>query len=159
MMTGTLMEKIMALVTDKKILRTMSKEWNGNIQQLEEIVDKMGETMEKYKGVGISAIQVGLPYRIFLAGPLDSPELVMNPKILEKSTFMKADWEGCLSCPDTMVKVKRAKNITLEYTTVRKGEFVKVKRKFVDFDARVVQHELDHLNGFLITDRGKAYRA
>ena len=71
---------------------------------------------------------------------------------------MKSDWEGCLSCPNTMVKIKRAKNITLEYTSVRKGEFVKVKRKFEDFDARVVQHELDHLNGFLITDRGKAYR-
>jgi peptide deformylase len=153
------MEKIMAqIVTDEKILRTMSSEWNGNIKQLEEIVDKMGEAMEEYEGVGISAIQVGLPYRIFLAGPVDSPELVMNPKILEKSPFTKTDWEGCLSCPNTMVKVKRAKNITLEYTSVRKGEFVKVKRKFTDFDARVVQHELDHLNGFLITDRGKAYR-
>ena len=146
------------IVTDEKILRTMSSEWNGNMKQLEEIVDKMGEAMEEYEGVGISAIQVGLPYRIFLAGPIDSPELVMNPKILEKSPFMKSDWEGCLSCPNTMVKIKRAKNITLEYTSVRKGEFVKVKRKFTDFDARVVQHELDHLNGFLITDRGKAYR-
>ena len=136
----------------------MSKEWNGNMKQLEEIVDKMGAAMEEYNGVGISAIQVGLPYRIFLAGPIDSPELVMNPKILEKSPFMKSDWEGCLSCPNTMVKIKRAKNITLEYTSVRKGEFVKVKRKFEDFDARVVQHELDHLNGFLITDRGKAHR-
>ena len=146
------------IVTDEKILRTMSSEWNGNMKQLEEIVDKMGEAMEEYEGVGISAIQVGLPYRIFLAGPIDSPELVMNPKILEKSPFMKSDWEGCLSCPNTMVKIKRAKNITLEYTSVRKGEFVKVKRKFTDFDARVVQHELDHLNGFLITDRGKAHR-
>ena len=146
------------IVQDIKILRTMSKEWNGNMKQLEEIVDKMGAAMEESKGVGISAIQVGLPYRIFLAGPIDSPELFMNPKILEKSPFTKSDWEGCLSCPDTMVKIKRAKSITLEYTSVRKGEFVKVKRKFTDFDARVVQHELDHLNGFLITDRGKAFR-
>ena len=146
------------IVTDKKILRAMSSEWNGNMEQLEEIVNKMGEAMEEHKGVGISAIQVGLPYRIFLAGPHDSPELVMNPKILEKSPFMKADWEGCLSCPNTMVKVKRAKSITLEYTSVREGKFVKVKRKFTDFDARVVQHELDHLNGFLIIDRGKVYK-
>jgi len=146
------------IVTDKKILRTMSSEWNGNMEQLEEIVNKMGETMEEHKGVGISAIQVGLPYRIFLAGPHDSPELVMNPKILEKSPFTKSDWEGCLSCPNTMVKVKRAKSITLEYTSVREGKFVKVKRKFTDFDARVVQHELDHLNGFLIIDRGKVYK-
>ena len=115
------------IVTDEKILRTMSSEWNGNMKQLEEIVDKMGEAMEEYEGVGISAIQVGLPYRIFLAGPIDSPELVMNPKILEKSPFMKSDWEGCLSCPNTMVKIKRAKNITLEYTSVRKASLSKLK--------------------------------
>ena len=119
----------MALVTDKKILRTMSKEWNGNIQQLEEIVDKMGETMEKYKGVGISAIQVGLPYRIFLAGPIDSPELVMNPKILEKSTFMKADWEGCLSCPDTMVKVKKSKEYNSRIYNCKKRRVCQSKKK------------------------------
>jgi len=136
----------------------MSQEWNGTIDELKKIVGDLYDTMEKHKGAGISAIQIGLPYRIFLAGPIDSPELVMNPKILDKSPFMKADWEGCLSCPNTMVKIKRAKHITLEYTSVREGKFVKVKRKFTDFDARVVQHELDHLNGFLITDRGKAYR-
>lgn len=146
------------IVQDVNKLRTMSSEWNGNIDQLEEIVNKMGEALEKYNGVGISAIQVGLPYRIFLAGPKDNPELVMNPKIIDKSVFMKSDWEGCLSLPNCMVKVKRAKHITLEYTSVREGKFVKVKRKFTDFDARVIQHELDHLNGFLITDRGKAYR-
>lgn len=145
------------IVQDVNKLRTMSSEWNGNIDQLEEIVNKMGEALEKYNGVGISAIQVGLPHRIFLAGPKDNPELVMNPKIIDKSVFMKSDWEGCLSLPNCMVKVKRAKHITLEYTSVREGKFVKVKRKFTDFDARVIQHELDHLNGFLITDRGKAY--
>ena len=104
----------MKIVQDIKILRKMSQEWNGNMKQLSEIVDKMGAAMEEYKGVGISAIQIGLPYRIFLAGPTDSPELVMNPKILDKSPFMKSDWEGCLSCPNTMVKIKRAKHITLE---------------------------------------------
>ena len=145
------------IVQDINKLRTMSSEWNGNIEQLEEIVNKMGDALEKYNGVGISAIQVGLPYRIFLAGPKDNPELVMNPKIIDKSVFLKSDWEGCLSIPNCMVKVKRAKHITLEYTSVREGQFVKVKRKFTDFDARVVQHELDHLNGFLITDRGKAH--
>ena len=145
------------IVQDINKLRTMSSEWNGNIEQLEEIVNKMGDALEKYNGVGISAIQVGLPYRIFLAGPKDNPELVMNPKIIDKSVFLKSDWEGCLSIPNCMVKVKRAKHITLEYTSVREGQFVKVKRKFTDFDARVVQHELDHLNGFLIRDRGKAH--
>lgn len=147
------------LVKEVKKLRAQSHEWNGSLKQLEEILDKMHTVMKEHNGVGISAIQVGLPYRIFLAGHIDQPEIVMNPKILDKSAYMKGDWEGCLSLPDTMVKVKRAKNITLEYTSIREGKFVKIKRKFTDFDARVVQHELDHLNGFLITDRGKAYTA
>lgn len=155
MMSGILMATI---VQDINKLRTMSEDWNGSIKQLEEIVNKLGAAMEEHNGVGISAIQIGLPYRIFLAGDKENAELVMNPKVIERSPFRKADWEGCLSCPDCMVKIKRSKTITLEYTSVREGKFVKVKRKFVDFDARVVQHELDHLNGFLIIDRGKVYR-
>ena len=146
------------LVTDEKKLRTMSKDWNGSIKELEAIVDKMYNTMEKYKGVGISAIQIGYPYRMFLAGHLPDPELFMNPKVIERSAFFKTDFEGCLSLPDCMVKVKRPSHITLEYTTAREGNFKKIRRKFKGFDARVVQHELDHLNGFLITDRGKAIR-
>ena len=54
----------------------------------------------------------------------------MNPKIIDKSVFMKSDWEGCLSIPNCMVKVKRAKHITLEYTSVREGKFVKVKKVY-----------------------------
>ena len=63
------------IVQDVNKLRTMSSEWNGNIDQLEEIVNKMGEALEKYNGVGISAIQVGLPYRIFLMAQLPPPLL------------------------------------------------------------------------------------
>ena len=71
---------------------------------------------------------------------------------------MKSDFEGCLSCPGVMVRVKRSSYIVVEYTSIREEKFVKIKRKFKDFEARVVQHELDHLNGFLIEDRGKVYR-
>ena len=146
------------LVTDKNKLRTMSQEWNGTIDELKKIVGDLYDTMEKHKGAGISAIQIGLPYRIFLAGPMPDPELFMNPKVLERSSFTKSDYEGCLSCGDMMVKIKRSSYIIIEYTSLREGEYVKIKRKFKDFDARVVQHELDHLNGFLIEDRGKVYR-
>jgi len=144
------------LVTDENKLRVQSDDWNGTIEKLQKIVDEMYDTMEEHKGVGISAIQIGYPYRMFLAGELPNPELFMNPKVLERSPFFKSDFEGCLSLPNCMVKVKRPSHITLEYTTAREGKFVKIKRKFKGFDARVIQHELDHLNGFLITDRGKA---
>ena len=52
----------MALIYDTKILRTPSKEWTGTLEELEELVDLMGSTMEENKGVGIAAIQVGKPY-------------------------------------------------------------------------------------------------
>ena len=71
----------------------------------------------------------------------------------------KKHWEGCLSCPNTEVRTSRARTITIEYTTVRGEEFAVVRRKFTGFDAVRIQHELDHLNGFLIKDRGKVYEA
>ena len=114
--------------------------------------------MEKYNGIGISAIQVGVPIRVFLAGK--PSELFINPRIVEKSSIMKQDWEGCLSCPDVQVRVKRSHSVVMEYHTFNsEGEYIVVKRKFKGFDARVVQHEFDHLNGILITDKGKVVRA
>jgi len=139
-------------------LRTISKDWNGEIDELSSIVDNMHSVMEEHNGVGISAIQIGVPYRIFLAGHIDEPELFINPTIEKLSPYKKSDFEGCLSCPNVMVKIKRASYVIVRYTSVRNGQYVKIRRKFKDFDARVVQHEIDHLNGYLITDRGKVYR-
>lgn len=135
----------------------MSEDFNSTIEEVSSLINKLETVMEEYKGVGISAIQIGLPYRVFLAG-YPEPEVFINPKVLERSSYMKSDFEGCLSCPGVMVRVKRSSYIVLEYTSIREEKFVKIKRKFKDFEARVVQHELDHLNGFLIEDRGKVYR-
>lgn len=145
------------LVTDKNKLRVMSEDFNSTIEEVSSLINKLETVMEEYKGVGISAIQIGVPYRVFLAG-YPEPEVFINPKVLERSSYMKSDFEGCLSCPGVMVRIKRSSYIVLEYTSIREEKFVKIKRKFKDFEARVVQHELDHLNGFLIEDRGKVYR-
>ena len=135
----------------------MSEDFNSTIEEVSSLINKLETVMEEYKGVGISAIQIGVPYRVFLAG-YPEPEVFINPKVLERSSYMKSDFEGCLSCPGVMVRIKRSSYIVLEYTSIREEKFVKIKRKFKDFEARVVQHELDHLNGFLIEDRGKVYR-
>lgn len=146
------------IVTEDKILRQMSKEFTGTNKELKETVELMDKMMEKYNGIGISAIQVGVPIRVFLAGK--PSELFINPRIVEKSSIMKQDWEGCLSCPDVQVRVKRSHSVVMEYHTFNsEGEYIVVKRKFKGFDARVVQHEFDHLNGILITDKGKVVRA
>tara|TARA_Y100000004_G_scaffold172172_1_gene208764 strand:+ start:343 stop:843 length:501 start_codon:yes stop_codon:yes gene_type:complete len=149
------------IVTDEKILRQRSKEWHNDSvhaqEELKDVVYQMDEAMEKYEGIGISAIQIGIPWRIFLAGR--PSELFINPRIIEKSSIMKQDWEGCLSCPDLKVRVKRSHSVVMEYDTFNEsGEYITVKRKFKGFDARVVQHEFDHLNGILITDKGKVVR-
>ena len=149
------------IVTDEKILRQRSEEWHNDSihaqEELKDVVYQMDEAMEKYEGIGISAIQIGIPWRIFLAGKLS--ELFINPRIIEKSSIMKQDWEGCLSCPDLKVRVKRSHSVVMEYDTFNESEeYITVKRKFKGFDARVVQHEFDHLNGILITDKGKVVR-
>jgi len=144
------------IITDKKILRSVSTEWSGTPEELEKLLEKMTEAMKERNGIGISAIQIGVPKRVFLAG--NPAEVFINPKILSRSSYEKKDWEGCLSCGDAQVRVKRAYSISLEYLNYKDKEFNLVRRKFVNFDARVVQHELDHLNGILILDRGKVYK-
>tara|TARA_S200000501_G_scaffold342005_1_gene351795 strand:+ start:175 stop:615 length:441 start_codon:yes stop_codon:yes gene_type:complete len=144
------------IITDEKILRKVSTEWSGKPEELEKLLEKMTKAMEERNGVGISAIQVGVPKRIFLAG--NPVEVFINPRILSKSSYEKKDWEGCLSCGAAQVRVKRAHSISLEYMNYKDGKFNLIRRKFEKFDARVVQHELDHLNGILILDRGKVYK-
>ena len=140
---------------DKEV-RVMSKEWRGTLEELMELYGKLNKAMKENKGIGISAIQIGIPVRVFLAG--DPPELFVNPKIIQRSSYMKNGWEGCLSCGDAQVRVKRAYSISLEYLNYKDKEFNLVRRKFVNFDARVVTHELDHLYGILFLDRGKVYK-
>ena len=69
------------IVTEDKILRQMSKEFTGTNEELKETVELMDEMMQKHNGVGISAIQVGVPIRVFLAGR--PSELFINPRIKE----------------------------------------------------------------------------
>ena len=145
------------LIFDKKTLRKRSKEWTGTLEELEVLVDKMGATMEEHKGVGIAAIQVGEPYRVFLVGEEDRCELFINPRNVQLSPYTKKHWEACLSCKNTNVRTKRAHSITMTYDTIKEGIPVVVKRTFKGYEAVKVQHELDHINGFLIEDRGKAY--
>lgn len=149
------------IITDKKILRQISKEWKNDsihaIEELEDMIHQMQEAMKKYEGAGISAIQLGYPERVFLVG--NPPQVFINPRIKSRSSITKSDWEGCLSCPGTTAKIRRAHSIVIEYTDYSDGLFTEITRNFKGFDARVIQHEFDHLNGFLITDRGKSWTA
>lgn len=144
----------MTIIQDTKTLRTYSKEWTGSEEELKDLLTRMKLAMVEHEGQGIAAIQIGEPYRVFVA-VTKWDDVFINPVVKNRSSITKTDWEGCLSCENTAVRVKRSHSIELEYTNF-KGD--RKTTKFTNDDARVVQHELDHLNGFLITDRGKVYR-
>lgn len=135
-------------------------------RRTQKIITQMIETLEGAhdpEGVGLAANQVGLPLAIFIMKPtaIDPAKVCINPKVLKvegkpsvptKNGSEDNDeaLEGCLSIPRIWGPVRRAKRIYLEYTTEegeRKAEW------FDDFEAIIVQHEMDHLNGVLFTQR------
>lgn len=117
-----------------------------------QFVDDMVETMYASKGVGIAATQVGVGKRVFIAESAKGPIALINPVFLEKSKKMTTEDEGCLSIPGKYDSVKRHKSVKVEALTVS-GE--KIVFEAHDFFARILQHELDHLDGKLYVDRVK----
>jgi peptide deformylase len=148
---------VLALVTGKNtpILRTVCDTVTKFDKSLKKLVQDMNETMIAAKGVGIAAPQVGVNARVFLVvfgfeskNPLTLP--MVNPEILEFLKEQELGEEGCLSLPKLFDKVWRSKEVLVRFQDV-KGGFHQLK--LVDLDARVVQHELDHLNGILFVDK------
>lgn len=118
----------------------------------QKLFDDMIETMHVEDGVGLAAPQIGVSKRIFIACPDAKPgaEYVMvNPEIYE-ALGQERDVEGCLSLPGICGEVVRAKKIRVRYQD-RDGQLHDITAR--DFFARVIQHELDHLDGILLIDR------
>jgi len=137
---------------NKKILKRETPAFDFERHAAEEIrktVSEMRKTMKLNDGVGLSANQVGLDWRMFVAEYNKKFYVVFNPVIAKKSDAMEALEEGCLSVPETFVEVSRPKSVTLEGND-RSGKKIKIKAFGVL--ARIFQHETDHLNGKLITD-------
>jgi len=114
------------------------------------LLQDMVETMYAANGVGIAAPQVGVGKRIFIAESAEGPIALINPVITRRSKKMLKDEEGCLSVPGEFDKVLRHKEIDMEALTPT-GECVAFTAR--DFFARILQHELDHLDGTLYIDR------
>ncbi len=109
------------------------------------------------KGVGLAAPQLGFTTRICVvlkfSQEKDAPPtefVLINPVITKFSSPTDIRWEGCLSIPDTFCKIQRSKEITVTFININ-GEAQKLKA--TGFFARVIQHEVDHLDGILITDK------
>ena len=119
---------------------------------LKELADEMLALMRESKGVGLAAPQVGRNIRLFVmnaTGNLEDDHVYINP-VLSEAEGNEEDEEGCLSIPDLRVKVVRAKRLRLEAHDLQ-GQPVSLSAEA--FVARILQHESDHLNGILLTDR------
>lgn len=114
-----------------------------------ELSNNLIETMVANKGLGLSACQVGLPYRMFVLWS-EKPLEVFNPRIVDqKNEFVTLD-EGCLSFPHLFVKVKRPSMIKARFQDAGGQTHTQV---FIGMTARCFLHEMDHLDGILYTQR------
>jgi peptide deformylase len=119
---------------------------------LRRLVERMTSLMEDANGVGLAANQAGVLRRVFVfrAGEEDGVVAAVNPRIVEPSEELAGDDEGCLSLQRVLVPVERHVSLTLE---AEDAEGAPLRLELAGLAARVVQHELDHLDGVLILDR------
>lgn len=135
-----------------KVLKTKTAKVASISAEDKKLVRDMIDTMYAEKGVGLAANQVGISKQIFVASAdqVRGQELVFfNPEIIKKEGSIK-EFEGCLSVRDLYEPVKRFKRVWLRAMTLE-GNTVEIKAE--GLLARIFQHEVDHLNGFLFIDR------
>lgn len=108
-----------------------------------ELVNNLIETMVHNKGLGLSANQVGLPYRVFVLYSAE-PMPMFNPTIVDKTSETVLLDEGCLTYPNLFLPIKRSKSVKVRFQDAF-GEFH--TETYTGMTARCIQHELDHLNG------------
>ena len=146
------------------ILRNKTKDIPINeikSENTQKIIEKMIKTMRKHNGAGLAANQIYEPIRICIIEVLDNPrykhlntiplKVLINPKvIIKKDTATFNSYEGCLSVPNLRGKVKRYNTISVTYYTKNAK---KITEDLKGLESIVYQHEIDHLDGYLFTDK------
>lgn len=125
------------------------KEVNDNIKKL---LDNMAETLYHAKGVGLAAPQVGISKRVIVVDIGEGLFKLVNPEIVASSGIQDGA-EGCLSLPDVVGNVKRSERVTVKALN-EDGDEVTIEAS--GYLARAFQHEIDHLNGIIFTDKATA---
>lgn len=133
--------------------------------EIQSLIDDLIGTMEQSNGVGIAAPQVGIDLQVVIVAsrptlryphaPHMDPIAMINPHITDIGTERVKDWEGCLSVPGLRGLVPRASTISVDFHD-RNGHAQQTI--FHDFVARIVQHECDHLQGYVFIDRVESTR-
>lgn len=149
----TAMAKLPIITLPDPLLRETSKAVETIDADLQRLIDDMLETMYAAPGVGLAAIQVGVPRRLLVldveGDEKRQPIAMINPEILTLGPDKRVYEEGCLSIPDVRIEIERPSTLRLRYTD-RDGRTV--ERDADGLLATAIQHELDHLDGKLIID-------
>jgi peptide deformylase len=131
------------------VLRTKAAEVTDDAESLQRLVDGMLETMYAAPGVGLAAPQIGISKAVFVADVGDGPFVMVNPEVVELSGTWTFD-EGCLSVPGYYWPIKRPGYCKARGTDTHGNEVVYEGEELM---GRVLQHEIDHLNGMLLLER------
>ena len=136
------------------VLRQVAKPVTRINNETQLLVRRMIDTMRDANGLGLAAPQVGVSTRVIVYDPLDKKgvRVLINPVILSMSGEQWEPEEGCLSIPGLVGKVKRAQEIKIKGYDERNHPIV---RRVSGLEARVIQHEVDHLDGILFIDRAE----
>ncbi|MBY2911843.1 peptide deformylase [Rhizobium leguminosarum] len=142
------------IILPDPVLRQLSKPIERVDSDLQRLADDMLETMYDAPGIGLAAIQIGVPRRMLVIdiareGEEKQPQVFINPEIVKASDERSVYEEGCLSIPDYYAEVERPAVVSVKYLD-RNG-----KEQTVEADgllATCLQHEIDHLNGVLFID-------
>ncbi len=142
------------LTEPNKLLRQISKPVNKVGKEEQQLMDDMLETMYSANGIGLAAIQIGIPKRIIVMDiskddKIKEPRYFVNPIIKNKDTSKSTYEEGCLSVPNQFAEIDRPKKCDVEYLDYN-GE--KKILKAEGLLATCIQHEMDHLEGILFID-------
>lgn len=150
------------VTTPEPILRRKARKVQSFDQELQQLIDDMIETMREAPGVGLAAPQVGISQRVIVveyaegSEDPDTPDkpaklyALVNPKVTREGRAIESGNEACLSIPGYFGEVPRPASVTVEAQD-RHGKQLKIRAK--GWLGRIIQHEIDHLNGVLFIDR------
>jgi peptide deformylase len=135
------------------VLRKVAKEITEFDESLHKLANEMLDIMHDSEGIGLAAPQVGVSKRLIVIDISETnknfgPMIFVNPVILETKGEIKME-EGCLSVPGVHEDILRPQKITLKYQTLSGEEMTE---EYDELMARVIQHEIDHINGILFVD-------
>jgi peptide deformylase len=140
---------LIILTDEDKRLRRKSKK----VAKIDDSIRNLGallvETMLANNGVGLAAPQCGIMKRIIVVLANKEPKVMINPEIIFTSNEKEILEEGCLSIPQTYIEKERYSKVTIKYRSLQGHPHLEIYEGLV---ARIIQHEIEHLDGILMTD-------